>query len=93
MSSSSDDAEAVVALLLAFRKSQQKRKCLWIRPRLLVVVRGQQSLLPLLKELWRLGLLGPLKFHHVGAYIFIIIDAQLLSYPHYSYAAVLVMEI
>ncbi|MPC67652.1 hypothetical protein E2C01_061830 [Portunus trituberculatus] len=32
MSSSSDDAEAVVALLLAYRKSQQRRKCLWIRP-------------------------------------------------------------
>ncbi|MPC83376.1 hypothetical protein E2C01_078085 [Portunus trituberculatus] len=31
MYSSSDDAEAVVALLLAYRKSQQKRKCLWIR--------------------------------------------------------------
>ncbi|MPC68767.1 hypothetical protein E2C01_062976 [Portunus trituberculatus] len=31
MSSSSDDAEAVVALLLAYRKSRQKRKCLWIR--------------------------------------------------------------
>ncbi|MPC08233.1 hypothetical protein E2C01_000810 [Portunus trituberculatus] len=28
MSSSSDDAEAVVALPLAYRKSQQKRKCL-----------------------------------------------------------------
>ncbi|MPC85679.1 hypothetical protein E2C01_080462 [Portunus trituberculatus] len=32
MSSSSDDAKAVVALLLAYIKSQQKRKCLWIRP-------------------------------------------------------------
>ncbi|MPC30184.1 hypothetical protein E2C01_023444 [Portunus trituberculatus] len=32
MSSSSDDAEAVVVFLLAYRKSQQKRKCLWIRP-------------------------------------------------------------
>ncbi|MPC40043.1 hypothetical protein E2C01_033596 [Portunus trituberculatus] len=32
MSSSSDDAEAVFALVLAYRKSQQKRKCLWIRP-------------------------------------------------------------
>ncbi|MPC53599.1 hypothetical protein E2C01_047500 [Portunus trituberculatus] len=32
MSSSSDDAEAVVALLLVYRKSQQKRKCLRIRP-------------------------------------------------------------
>ncbi|MPC19015.1 hypothetical protein E2C01_011919 [Portunus trituberculatus] len=31
-SSSSDDAEAVVALLLAYQKSQQKGKCLWIRP-------------------------------------------------------------
>ncbi|MPC22532.1 hypothetical protein E2C01_015549 [Portunus trituberculatus] len=30
MSSSSDDAETVVALLLAYRKSQQKRKCLAI---------------------------------------------------------------
>ncbi|MPC11161.1 hypothetical protein E2C01_003820 [Portunus trituberculatus] len=27
-----DDAEVVVALLLAYQKSQQKRKCLWIRP-------------------------------------------------------------
>ncbi|XP_045112848.1 centrosomal protein of 76 kDa-like isoform X2 [Portunus trituberculatus] len=32
MSSSSDDAEAVVALILAYWKNQQKRKCLWIRP-------------------------------------------------------------
>ncbi|MPC98471.1 hypothetical protein E2C01_093844 [Portunus trituberculatus] len=32
MSSSSNDAEAVVALLLAYRKSQQRRKCLWMRP-------------------------------------------------------------
>ncbi|MPC80682.1 hypothetical protein E2C01_075268 [Portunus trituberculatus] len=31
MSSSIDDAEAVVVLLLTNRKSQQKRKCLWIR--------------------------------------------------------------
>ncbi|MPC98206.1 hypothetical protein E2C01_093562 [Portunus trituberculatus] len=31
MSSSSDDAEAVVALLLAYRKSQQERKYLWMR--------------------------------------------------------------
>ncbi|MPC98193.1 hypothetical protein E2C01_093549 [Portunus trituberculatus] len=31
MSSFSDNAEAVVALLLAYRKSQKKRKCLWMR--------------------------------------------------------------
>ncbi|MPC72020.1 hypothetical protein E2C01_066313 [Portunus trituberculatus] len=31
MSSSSDNAEAVVALLLAYRKSQQKGKYMWIR--------------------------------------------------------------
>ncbi|MPC18261.1 hypothetical protein E2C01_011140 [Portunus trituberculatus] len=30
MSSSSDDAEAVVALILVYWKSQQKRKYLWI---------------------------------------------------------------
>ncbi|MPC28208.1 hypothetical protein E2C01_021403 [Portunus trituberculatus] len=43
MPPSSDDVEAAIALLLAYRKSQQKLKCLWICPWLMAGKKGAST--------------------------------------------------